>query len=777
MTLQYFSKSAFSKGLGSIGVLQETDVIKLTLSEVTSVKIETVLVDTNIISISEEASVMVFIATNDTLLFNISELVFNILVSQEKIDDIVLTSSEERFIAVSNSSSDPPVIYVQTDVNLTSIINVNDNLSCILNENINTIIDDILIDSLVVNLQESNELLYEIAVSDNLIIELNQEVYIDHFVDDILYIQTNQFNSLIVNQLLIDSLIVYLNEEINSVSCDVNTNDNIYMNFNEITSIFIDSFLTDFIEIMLNEELKDIVNILNTNDNLYIQFNEQSNSIINGLLIDNAKTVIQEVVSIIALNDQNEDDLSIVINEFAHVVQEIKVKDNLLWQYRPPYTDNIALHYDANGIIDLNNNDKVALWEDLSINKKHAIQNNITNQPTYIKNGINGLPVIRFNKSVNPQFLNTQFIPNGGAVFIVNRPHTPSQSGTIKGLFGFSGNPRYYLGLNNVNQLISGYGNSYLGSVETFGNNINYLFSMNFTNERARIFDLSTQKYNYSATFTGQNANILAIGNITSVANASFNGDIAEIVVYNTPLSTLEHQAVVDYLNAKWGIDQTLYLDNILNENALINVTHDINDDILITVHKILSRDFSTQDTCNIYLSDIAFFALSSDDNLNISIDYIALLNLLVEDNLNIIIDDVGILNLAVEDNITINLDDAVFLLNLLSQDNLSIDLDIAKALVNSLFQSDNLKIYLEDPYINTRVLEVNDSFNIYLSDLTLLNLVLNDDLSININEFFDRVYIAEKMFYPLQIDIITGAKNSLILKDSRTKIEFKRWK
>jgi len=204
---------------------------------------------------------------------------------------------------------------------------------------------------------------------------------------------------------------------------------------------------------------------------------------------------------------------------------------------------------------------KVTLWYDIvstSNNKNNASQNTADNQPTYVKNSINGLPTVRFD-SASVQFLN---LPDGTVpynnspytIFFVARP-----TGVIdrNGLLG-SGSYTH----NNTNAFRYNAG----------GRLINYWWDIDIVSEEDAVVadkaHIATFYYNLSERRIYANGSLITTlastaNEATKVDNTigktlddaeSMNGDIAEIIIFDRALKDEERQSIEAYLSKKWGI-------------------------------------------------------------------------------------------------------------------------------------------------------------------------------------------------------------------------------
>lgn len=209
------------------------------------------------------------------------------------------------------------------------------------------------------------------------------------------------------------------------------------------------------------------------------------------------------------------------------------------------------------------NGSTVSQWNDKSGNDYHVSQGTASNQPTYVTAVLNSKNIVRFD-GVNDIIFNSSAQPVAG-----------SSSRTI--FYVFSNNSAINGNLNNLDYgLYLGPANSGLGAViaisQELGIRVNSGYRIfNQSNEDGSHAIISavqdgTNISNYSmwkngsalsATSTlSRELNIGAGIYIGAHANNTnwHNGDIAEIIVYNSALSTSDRQSVESYLSTKWGI-------------------------------------------------------------------------------------------------------------------------------------------------------------------------------------------------------------------------------
>ena len=208
----------------------------------------------------------------------------------------------------------------------------------------------------------------------------------------------------------------------------------------------------------------------------------------------------------------------------------------------------LMVWFKADAITNLNNGAAVSTWTDLSGNGCNAMQTLSANQPTYVTNAMNGLPVVRFN-SINGTYLwlyrpvqddftmifvyqSSQGVNTGlnfweGAGLV-----NGEQSGTVND-FGTS--------LNANGQILAGTGNpdTTIHSVAGFANGLPHVVTFKRT-KSAGLLDLYVDSTLVAAGTAGTQSltapNQLLLGT-QGTLNNFLTGDIAEVQIYNSALS------------------------------------------------------------------------------------------------------------------------------------------------------------------------------------------------------------------------------------------------
>ena len=225
----------------------------------------------------------------------------------------------------------------------------------------------------------------------------------------------------------------------------------------------------------------------------------------------------------------------------------------------------LAAWFKADAISNLNNGTGVAVWPDSTGNGYNAIQTSGGNQPTFVTGALNGLPVVRFN-AANSDYLwfyrpvqddftmifvykssvgigtGTDFWTGAGLV-------NGEQSGTVND-FGTS--------LNANGQILAGTGNPDKTAVSGAGyaNGVPHVVTFKRTKSTGAIalyLDGSLVSVNTGGTQSLTSPNFLVLGG-QGVLNNFLTGDIAEVQIYNSPLTDTDRLGQERALKCKYGL-------------------------------------------------------------------------------------------------------------------------------------------------------------------------------------------------------------------------------
>lgn len=209
-------------------------------------------------------------------------------------------------------------------------------------------------------------------------------------------------------------------------------------------------------------------------------------------------------------------------------------------------------------------------------NKNHAVQANLSLQPLYLKEGINGLPALQFDGAEDYIASTTKFIINNFTVFVVgytqasctmNGSSTPGTIGQRylvypqQGDLIFPSNNAASAGVSLCTNFVAGFehGNSYMPYVvgNTRAINKPMQITLKYSRGIPKLYLNSIDSYSGSASgkniFPG-----LTFGGGRSVGFSEnygyFKGFIGEIIVYSSDLNDNDRKLIETYLIEKWRI-------------------------------------------------------------------------------------------------------------------------------------------------------------------------------------------------------------------------------
>ena len=198
-------------------------------------------------------------------------------------------------------------------------------------------------------------------------------------------------------------------------------------------------------------------------------------------------------------------------------------------------------------------NSTVSSWND--INPQATVKNNATQtvalyKPIYIENGINNLPILRFDGSA--QYLKydgSALVNSDYTIFVVEKNGGPAVT-----------SPRYFLGgrgeLVNGNLHLGYRINNYWITQAHYGNDLNYTRASHITAPAMHSFWFSTsggKKYWNNGGVTPEASDSTQTAALVSYNEAQialylggdyYKGDIAEIIMFSRALSDKDRQAV-----------------------------------------------------------------------------------------------------------------------------------------------------------------------------------------------------------------------------------------
>ncbi len=220
--------------------------------------------------------------------------------------------------------------------------------------------------------------------------------------------------------------------------------------------------------------------------------------------------------------------------------------------------NNCSLWLKADAITGLTNYAGVGIWSDSSGWTNNATQTTANNQPLYITNAINGLPVVQFN-GTSSYFNLTDFMNGvtGAEAFVVLKAAVaqPSQD-----------SPLWKFG--DSNQGGCGFPETDGSIADNFGSTTTYYAGVQPQPlTQYNVYEVSSQNNGLAAWINGilfyqANNNTVewnASPTLGSVYGESFfAGNIAEVLVFSRVLTPSERTMINTYLNGKYGLVSTV---------------------------------------------------------------------------------------------------------------------------------------------------------------------------------------------------------------------------
>jgi hypothetical protein len=206
-----------------------------------------------------------------------------------------------------------------------------------------------------------------------------------------------------------------------------------------------------------------------------------------------------------------------------------------------PVTNGLVMRLDANSISGFSDGQNVTVWQDSSGNGNNAtVGTDVVNNPVYVMNAINGLPVIRFG--ANNCYFTFPEITNIRTVFWVLKDSTTTINRFLLGdstAYDFHRGQYYYWDSTWANAYVKN------GVTRQNGSVINGTSTM------------VPQTYSIVSLVTTGNVKADQLTRDRTNTAASWNGDIAEVIIYNRALSDTEEKNVGAYLAQKYAINTT----------------------------------------------------------------------------------------------------------------------------------------------------------------------------------------------------------------------------
>ncbi|MBT5716368.1 MAG: LamG domain-containing protein, partial [Opitutae bacterium] len=232
----------------------------------------------------------------------------------------------------------------------------------------------------------------------------------------------------------------------------------------------------------------------------------------------------------------------------------VPVDQNFTIGYGNLFSDSapgLKLWFDANdvnadnevdNVFDFISGKRVSMWGDKSGNTNNPIQATVNLMPTWNPNMLNNKPVMEFDSSSNPgeSFVIQSAVPNAQFIFIVHRQDTPGISTVLGGDLSTT-NP------DGLFRLEAASGGIDILSEES---------SSNWSVNSMRVIP-DAQSLWINGKIVGSDSDSASASALDKVGD-SFDGGIAEVLVYDESVNSVNRQKVEGYLAHKWGLTSIL---------------------------------------------------------------------------------------------------------------------------------------------------------------------------------------------------------------------------
>jgi hypothetical protein len=201
----------------------------------------------------------------------------------------------------------------------------------------------------------------------------------------------------------------------------------------------------------------------------------------------------------------------------------------------------LALWLRADAGIATNAGDWVTDWADQSGRNNHGIQTNGTAAPLLVRDGPNGLPVLRFDGGDTVRFT-TRLTTVRTVFWVVSTAEATGTGNVSRSLLGDSSGYHWHGGAGSPGTIWSSYA---LAAVRAGLTSVNGVAVSGLTAPRPTSLSV------VSLVTTGD---VSAQRFGEAMSSDPWLGDLAELIVYDRGLTDTERRQVEDYLNAKYRL-------------------------------------------------------------------------------------------------------------------------------------------------------------------------------------------------------------------------------
>lgn len=215
----------------------------------------------------------------------------------------------------------------------------------------------------------------------------------------------------------------------------------------------------------------------------------------------------------------------------------------------PESVAGLVQWFKADAITGLSDGAAVASWPDSSGSGRHATQATSANQPIYKTSIVNGKPVVRFADSSDMLDVATAGTYTGTTMFAVVRSMATGDHSIRR--HATNGGIEWRVTSGKIGLDKRGQANIVNGAIALSTTNFNVVALVNneTANEHRHYVNGTADNFLVGGENVGSDG-AFTIG----PPGATGNHDIAELIIYNTALSTGDRNLVTAYLGAKYGI-------------------------------------------------------------------------------------------------------------------------------------------------------------------------------------------------------------------------------
>lgn len=225
----------------------------------------------------------------------------------------------------------------------------------------------------------------------------------------------------------------------------------------------------------------------------------------------------------------------------------------------------LAVWFKADALTNLANGAAVSLWPDMTGNGYSALQAVSVNQPTYIASAINGQPTVRFNAANSSHLSFFRPVQDDFTMIFVYQSSQGLNTGTsfwdgaglVNGEQGGAVND-FGVSLNANGQILAGTGNpdTTIRSSTGLNNGLPHVVTFKRTKSTGSLLlyvDGTVVASGTGGTQSLTAPNTLVLG-AQGVLNNFLTGDLAELQIYNIPLTDSDRLGQERALKCKYGL-------------------------------------------------------------------------------------------------------------------------------------------------------------------------------------------------------------------------------